>query len=48
MIDMIIAILGAIPLLFFSIPQPEHAEHYESSPIAVSYRTWEPGLMMLS
>jgi DHA3 family macrolide efflux protein-like MFS transporter len=56
MIDVITAIIGITPLLFFSVPQPPRTEHHESMPKAsflqdlgggFKYMAAWPGLLML-
>ena len=56
LIDVITAIIGITPLLFFSVPQPPRAEHHESMPKAsflqdlgggFKYMAAWPGLLML-
>ncbi len=56
MIDVVTALMGITPLLFYSIPQPKREEHYESAPkksfmqdmgAGVKYMVSWPGLLMM-
>lgn len=56
MIDVVTALMGITPLLFFAIPQPKQEEHHESAPkksfmqdmgAGIKYMLSWPGLLML-
>lgn len=56
MIDVVTALMGITPLLFFSVPQPKQEEHHESAPrksfmqdmgAGVKYMVSWPGLLMM-
>lgn len=56
MIDVVTALMGITPLLFYSIPQPKREEHHESAPkksfmqdmgAGVKYMVSWPGLLMM-
>jgi DHA3 family macrolide efflux protein-like MFS transporter len=56
MIDVVTALMGITPLLFFSVPQPKQEEHHESAPkksflqdmgAGIKYMVSWPGLLMM-
>ncbi|MBK8782792.1 MAG: MFS transporter [Anaerolineales bacterium] len=56
MIDVVTAVMGITPLLFYSVPQPKQEEHHESAPkksfmqdmgAGVKYMVSWPGLLMM-
>ena len=56
MIDVVTAVMGITPLLFFSVPQPKQEKHHESAPrksfmqdmgAGVKYMVSWPGLLMM-
>jgi DHA3 family macrolide efflux protein-like MFS transporter len=56
MIDVVTAVMGITPLLFFSVPQPNQEEHHESAPgksfmqdmgAGIKYMVSWPGLLMM-
>ncbi len=56
MIDVVTALMGITPLLFFAVPQPKQEEHHESAPkksflqdmgAGIKYMLSWPGLLML-
>jgi DHA3 family macrolide efflux protein-like MFS transporter len=56
MIDVVTAVMGITPLLFFSVPQPKQEEHHESAPrksfmqdmgAGIKYMVSWPGLLMM-
>ncbi len=56
MIDVVTALMGITPLLFYSIPQPKQEEHHESAPrksfmqdmgAGIKYMVSWPGLLMM-
>ncbi len=56
MIDVVTAVMGITPLLFYSVPQPKQEEHHESAPrksfmqdmgAGIKYMVSWPGLLMM-
>ena len=56
MIDVVTALMGITPLLFFSVPQPKQEEHHEAAPkksfmqdmgAGIKYMVSWPGLLMM-
>ena len=56
MIDVVTALMGITPLLFYSVPQPKQEEHHESAPrksfmqdmgAGIKYMVSWPGLLMM-